>query len=166
MASWLPASLPIILDMKVGRPLDADVCLSRPSLRRLTPGDGYLEALIQPNVLPVYSDITHIDEAGLATEDGKHYDVDVIVCATGFDMAWTPHFELLGVDGVRIQDAWHPIPNPYLGMAAPGFPNYWVMNGPRGNLCNGTVCGLESSREEVCGSKRRALTIATGDTLP
>lgn len=165
MASWLPVSLPIILDMKVGRRLDAEICLSRPSLRRLTPGDGYLEALIQPNALPVYSDIIRIDEAGLVTEDGKHYDVDIIVCATGFDMAWTPHFELLGVDGVRIQDAWHPDPNPYLGMAAPGFPNYWVMNGPRGNLCNGTVSSLESPHKEVCRSKCRTLTIAIGDTM-
>jgi len=27
----------------------------------------------------------------------------------------------------------------YLSMAAPGFPNYFVVNGPRGNLANGTV---------------------------
>ncbi|KAI7182438.1 hypothetical protein KC363_g8772 [Hortaea werneckii] len=107
--------------------------------RRLTPGDGYLEALVQPNTQPIYSDITHIDATGLTTEDGQHHTADVIICATGFDMAWTPHFELRGVDGIRIHDAWSPSPNCYLGLAAPGFPNYWVMNGPRGNLCNGTV---------------------------
>jgi len=143
MACWLPVSSPSIPNLRVSLSFDADICLSRSTFRRLTPGDGYLEALVQPNALPVYSDITHIDKAGLVTEDGKHYDVDVIVCATGFDMAWTPHFELLGVDGIRIQEAWHPVPNPYLGMTAPGFPNYWVMNGPRGNLCNGTVSGLQ-----------------------
>lgn len=106
---------------------------------RLTPGDGYLEALVQPNTQPVYSDISRVDATGLTTEDGQHHAADVIICATGFDMAWTPHFELRGVDGIRIQDAWSPSPNCYLGLAAPGFPNYWVMNGPRGNLCNGTV---------------------------
>jgi len=106
---------------------------------RLTPGDGYLEALIQPNVEPVYADITSINKSGLTTEDGQHYEVDVIICATGFDMAWTPHFSLKGSDGIDIRDAWKDVPNCYLGLGAPGFPNYFVMNGPRGNLCNGTV---------------------------
>jgi len=106
---------------------------------RLTPGDGYLEALIQPNVEAVYSDIVSIDKTGLTTEDGTHHEVDIIICATGFDMAWTPHFKLHGINGLDIRDSWNPVPNCYLGIAAPGFPNYWVMNGPRGNLCNGTV---------------------------
>lgn len=107
--------------------------------RRITPGDGYLEALINPNVDPVYAEITEVQTGGLRTEDGAFHEVDVIICATGFDMAWTPHFELVGSHGLRLKDAWQPHPNSYLGIAAPGFPNYWVMNGPRGALCNGTV---------------------------
>jgi len=82
MASWLPASSPIGPDLAVSRSFDADICLSRPTLRRLTPGDGYFEALVQPNVLPVYSEITHIDEAGLVTEDGEHYNAEV--CTINF----------------------------------------------------------------------------------
>ncbi|EUC47349.1 hypothetical protein COCMIDRAFT_90164 [Bipolaris oryzae ATCC 44560] len=110
-----------------------------PGCRRLTPGDGYLEALVQPNVTNIFDDIQSINETGLTTNDGKHHQVDVIVCATGFDMAWTPHFGLTGVDGVDIKKAWSPLPQCYLGIAAPEFPNYWVMNGPRGALGNGTV---------------------------
>jgi len=109
----------------------------------LTPGDGYLEALIQPNVEPVYTDITSINKSGLTTEDGQRYEVDVIICATGFDMAWAPHFNLKGTNGIDIHDAWKDVPNCYLGLGAPGFPNYFVMNGPRGNLCNGTVSVLK-----------------------
>lgn len=123
---------------------------------RLTPGDGYLEALIQTNVEPIYSDIKLIDEQGLVTEDGEHHDVDIIVCATGFDMAWTPHFDLRGRDNVRIQDAWSPYPNCYLGLAAPGFPNYFIMNGPRGNLCNGTV-SPNRDRSSTIGHSHSAL---------
>ena len=72
-------------------------------------------------------------------EDGSFHEVDTIVCATGYDLAWTPHFELIGREGRNIKDAWAEFPKCYLGMAAPGFPNYYVMNGPRGNLANGTV---------------------------
>lgn len=124
--------------------------------RRITPGDGYLEALIQENVEPVYEEIVSICSNGLHTADGKFHEVDIIVCATGFDMAWTPHFELLGVDGENIKDSWSPVPNCYLGMAAPGFPNYFVMNGPRSNLGNGTVLPcLETEIEYVIKAAKK-----------
>ena len=71
--------------------------------------------------------------------DGVSHNVDMIICATGYDLAWTPHFKLVGRDGREIGDAWSKMPKCYLGMGAPGFPNYYVMNGPRGNLANGTV---------------------------
>jgi len=105
----------------------------------LTRGDGYLEALIQPNVEPVYTDITSINKSGLAIENGQHYEVDVIICATGFEMAWAPHFSLEGTNGIDIRDPWKDVPNCYLGLGAPGFLNYFVLKSLRGNLCNDTV---------------------------
>lgn len=81
------------------------------------------------------------------------------MCATGFDMAWTPHFELLGLNGVDIKKSWSPTPNCYLGVGAPGFPNYFVMNGPRGNLCNGTVLPcLETEIEFVIKAVKKMQT--------
>jgi cation diffusion facilitator CzcD-associated flavoprotein CzcO len=124
--------------------------------RRLTPGDGYLEALIEPNVQCHFKEIASINETGLTLEDGSRQEVDVIICATGFDMAWTPHFKLHGINGVDIKDAWSPIPQSYMGIAAPGFPNYWVMNGPRGNLGNGTVLPcLETQIEYVIAAAKK-----------
>lgn len=124
--------------------------------RRLTPGDGYLEALVKDNVEPVYEEIDRIAPNGIHTADGQFYEVDVIVCATGFDMAWTPHFKLLGRNGLDIKDSWKPVPNCYLGVAAPGFPNYFVMNGPRSNLCNGTVLPcLETEIEYVIKAAKK-----------
>lgn len=74
-------------------------------------------------------------------------------------MAWTPHFQLTGVNGEDIKHAWSPYPNCYLGMAAPGFPNYFVMNGPRGNLCNGTVLPcLETEIEYVIKAAKKMQT--------
>ncbi|KAF2197053.1 FAD/NAD(P)-binding domain-containing protein [Delitschia confertaspora ATCC 74209] len=55
-----------------------------PLCKRLTPGPGYIEALMDPkvNVIPIA--ISHIDEKGVYTSDGVHHPVDAIVCATGF----------------------------------------------------------------------------------
>lgn len=124
--------------------------------RRLTPGDGYLEALIEANVECHFKEISSINDTGLILEDGSHQEVDIIICATGFDMAWTPHFKMHGINGVDIKDAWSPEPQSYMGIAAPGFPNYWVMNGPRGNLGNGTVLPcLETQIEYVIAAAKK-----------
>ena len=45
--------------------------------RRITPGQGYLESFLLPNVHLTQSPITKISEKGLHTADGKFYDVDV-----------------------------------------------------------------------------------------
>ncbi|KAK6197189.1 battenin CLN3 protein [Pestalotiopsis sp. IQ-011] len=117
--------------------------------RRLTPGPDYLEALIASNVEALYADITSIDASGLKTaDDGQHHAVGVFICATGFDLAWTPHYPIVGRNGKSLQEAWAPWPNCYLGVAAPGFPNYWQMNGPRGNLGNGPVLSAVETQAE------------------
>lgn len=56
--------------------------------RRLTPGEGYLESFLLPNVHLTQSPIKHITETGIQTED-EFIELDVIVCATGFDVCLT-----------------------------------------------------------------------------
>ena len=45
--------------------------------RRITPGDGYLESFLLPNVKLTQSPISFISEKGLHTADGKFHEVDV-----------------------------------------------------------------------------------------
>lgn len=77
-----------------------------PGCRRISPGDGYLEALVQPNVEPVFSDITKIVGEGLVTADGKLYKADILVCATGFNVAFKPAFKVVNGNGKSIDDDW------------------------------------------------------------
>lgn len=56
-----------------------------PGCRRLTPGPGYLEALVQDNVEFVGSGISRVDEGGLWGVDGRYHKVDAIIYATGFE---------------------------------------------------------------------------------
>lgn len=107
--------------------------------RRLTPGDGYLEALVQPNVTRVFNEIDRITSEGLITDDGTLHEVDVIICATGFNVGFTPSFKLQGLESRVIQREWEKEPRCYLGLSAPHFPNYFTILGPRGPWGNGPL---------------------------
>jgi cation diffusion facilitator CzcD-associated flavoprotein CzcO len=57
-----------------------------PGCRRLTPGPGYLEACCEDNVDFVSTPIKCVHEDSIETVDGKIRKVDMIICATGFDV--------------------------------------------------------------------------------
>lgn len=52
--------------------------------RRLTPNNYYLETIVPKNVTATMSKIDHIYKTGIETVDSKHYNLDAIICATGF----------------------------------------------------------------------------------
>lgn len=97
--------------------------------RRLTPGDGYLEALQEPNVTMEMSPIHEITDKGIVSAASAE-EFDIIVCATGFDVSFSPFWELVGNDGIRLADQWRENPEAYFGICAPNIPNYFIFNGP------------------------------------
>jgi cation diffusion facilitator CzcD-associated flavoprotein CzcO len=94
-----------------------------------------------------FSTRLQITEKGLKTESGDLHEVDIIICVTGFDVRFVPGFSLTGFDGKSIQKDWAQEPNCYLGIAAPHFPNYFIVLGPRGPWGNGP---LLASLETMC----------------
>ena len=105
--------------------------------RRLTPGINYLETLVSEKVSIVYGDVKQITERGCVCDDGKEYPVDVLICATGFDVSFRPRFPIIGSNGKNLADVWADEPKSYLGLAAPGFPNYFIFAGPNNPVGNG-----------------------------
>lgn len=99
-------------------------------LSRLTPGHGYLEALVEDNVTVVGHGIRRFTPDGIETTDGTLFKVDVIVCATGFDTTYRPSFNVLGRHGRDLRDVWAKEPRSYMSIAASGFPNYFSMFAP------------------------------------
>jgi cation diffusion facilitator CzcD-associated flavoprotein CzcO len=110
-----------------------------PGCRRISPGDGFLEALVKPNVRPVFSGIKKITENGIITEDGEEHKFDIIVCATGFQVAFKPAFKVINGEGKSIDEDWADGPNLYFGVSAPRFPNYYTIVGPGATWSNGTL---------------------------
>ena len=94
----------------------------------------YFETYNRANVTLVdihTAPITEITETGIRTEDG-HFDVDIIVYATGFD-AMTGSFNRIdfrGRSGQKLKEKWAAGPLTYLGLSVAGFPNLFMITGP------------------------------------
>ena len=108
-----------------------------PGCRRLTPGEGYLETLILPHVTTVHEEIVRVTPKGVVTADGTEHEVDILACATGFYTQFLPHFKITGIGGQVMQDSKEP--NVYASIGSPGYPNYFIVNGPRGNWGQGCI---------------------------
>jgi cyclohexanone monooxygenase len=102
--------------------------------KRLCVDTGYYETYNRDNVTLVDVSTTPIEkiaEHGVLV-DGRAYDLDVIVFATGFD-AMTG--ALLRIDirngaGESLRDKWRHGPVSFLGLSVAGFPNLFTITGP------------------------------------
>ena len=74
------------------------------------------------------------------TEDGAELDVDVVVCATGYAAAdYLGQIDVVGESAASLHDTWSDGAYAYLGMAVPGFPNFFMLYGPNTNVGSNSV---------------------------
>ncbi len=102
--------------------------------KRLCVDTGYFETYNRPNVK-----LVDISKAGIeritpngVVANGEEYEVDIIVCATGF-AAMTGSYDKIdirGRDGLKLTKAWEAGPRTYLGLSTVGFPNFFMVTGP------------------------------------
>ena len=109
-------------------------------LKRPPLGHFYYEAFNRPNVDLVdvkTTPIERITEKGLVV-DGKEYEVDVIIFATGFDAATgaLTAIDLRGRKGRLMKDEWKDGARTHLGITVDGFPNLFVISGPQTPFAN------------------------------
>ncbi|KAF8505034.1 4-hydroxyacetophenone monooxygenase [Hysterangium stoloniferum] len=101
--------------------------------RRIWDTDGsYLKSLCAPNVHLTKDPIIEILPHAVRTAT-KTYPVDVIICATGFDLKDSiGPIKIYGREGRLLNDHWQNVggPSAYNGMAVHGFPNFIMLFGP------------------------------------
>lgn len=108
--------------------------------KRLVFSSDYLPALARPNVEVVTSPARALRSRSVVTEDGTECEVDVVVCATGYAAAdYLGQIEVTGEDAITLKQAWRDGPRAYLGMAMPGFPNFFMLYGPNTNVGSNSV---------------------------
>ena len=114
-----------------------------PGCRRPTPAPGYLQALVADNATIFTDPIGEITAKGFTDHEGTEHEVDVIICATGFDTSWIPRFPFVA-HGKDLRDIWSGGDNvtSYLSVAIPNFPNHFSFCGPYGPLGHGSFMPL------------------------
>lgn len=107
--------------------------------KRLTPGPGYLDALVADNVNFVSDDLECFTENGIRTKTGEEYELDAVICATGFDTSNVPGFPIIGAGGVNLQDAWKGEARTYLGTTVADMPNFFSILGTQTGVGSGSL---------------------------
>ncbi|MCJ1309536.1 hypothetical protein MMC25_003196 [Agyrium rufum] len=135
-----------------------------PLCKRLTPGPGYLEALTEDNVDVIPTAIETITETGVRTTDGKHREVDAIICATGFDTSFRNRFPIYGESGIKLGDKWADRAETYLSIMTDDFPNLFMSLGPNSGTGTGNLLVMIERYTEYaakCLSKLQTENILT-----
>jgi 4-hydroxyacetophenone monooxygenase len=99
----------------------------------------WYRTLKRPNVELVSGPVGRVEADAVVDADGGRHEADVIVLATGFQAArMLAPMEVRGRGGVSLREVWgEDDPRAYLGVTAPGFPNFFMLYGPNTNLGHG-----------------------------
>jgi 4-hydroxyacetophenone monooxygenase len=91
---------------------------------------GFYDTLKKPNVKIVRGAISACDAEAVILDDGTRIEADVLLLSTGYKLQFGRQFEIQGVGGRTLTDAFTPHPFSYHGMLIPEFPNFIFMGGP------------------------------------
>jgi len=122
--------------------------------KRPTFHDEFLPAFNLPNIHLVDTaphGVQQINKTGIV-HDGKQYDLDVLIYATGFQWMGTSSFNMvIGREGQTLREKWEKEGvKTFLGVHSQGFPNLFIMSGPQGGGGQfNFIVGLESHTDYV-----------------
>ncbi|KAL2060117.1 hypothetical protein VTL71DRAFT_9939 [Oculimacula yallundae] len=118
------------------------LCPTELYARRPLCDSGYYEQFNRENVDIVdikTNPITELTTTGIKMSDGTLHELDVIICATGFDAVDGSYARIAikGRNGESLKARWTKlIPTSYLGIMVPNFPNLFMIGGPNGPYSN------------------------------
>jgi 4-hydroxyacetophenone monooxygenase len=100
--------------------------------KRIVMDTDWLSMFLKDNVALENGGIDHISAHGIHMQDGGFHEADVIIFATGYNVArMAGYLDIVGRDACNLQDLWgDEDPEAYLGLMIPKFPNYFHILGP------------------------------------
>jgi cyclohexanone monooxygenase len=113
--------------------------------KRICIDSGYYQTFNRDNVELVdvsETPIERLTETGMVA-NGREFEFDAIVFATGFDAMTGTLFnvDIRGRGGIALKKKWEAGPRTYLGLMSESFPNMFIITGPgspsvKGNMIN------------------------------
>lgn len=99
--------------------------------KRVLLSNNYFKSLDNANVDVITGGLQEVKSHSVIAADGKEYDVDVIVLATGFETTDSPLAKgIFDGQGRSMESIWGGSPQAYLGTTVSGFPNLFIILGP------------------------------------
>jgi 4-hydroxyacetophenone monooxygenase len=130
--------------------------------KRLLMDNGWYRMLRNPKVRLVTDRVKQVHADRLVTCDCSEYPADLLVLATGFDVVhFLTSFEAYGRDGRSLREVWDDDnARAYLGLAVPGFPNFFSLYGPNTQVGHGgsLIFVVEMQMRYVIGLLQAMLT--------
>jgi len=109
----------------------------RAGCKRLIMADGFYANMQQPHMDVVTERIERIETTGIRTADGTLHELDVLVLATGFNAhQFMRPMQMVGVDGITLEQFWADSVRAYRSICMPGFPNFFMLMGPQSPVGN------------------------------
>jgi 4-hydroxyacetophenone monooxygenase len=129
--------------------------------KRMLMDNGWYRTMTRDNVRLVSDGIARVEGNAVVTADGTRHEADILVVCTGFDAVnLLSSFKLVGKGGRSVREAWDADgAQAYLGVATPGFPNFFMLAGPNTALGHGgsVVALLETQVRYVMGLLKQTL---------
>lgn len=105
--------------------------------KRLIFCSNFYPAISRDNANLCTAGIERIETKGVRSADGQLHELDVLILATGFDVAkFVLPTQVIGEDGRDLETFWNGTPRAHRSVGVPGFPNFWMVEGPTGPVGN------------------------------
>ncbi len=111
--------------------------------KRILFSNDWYPALAREHVDVVTHAVTAVEPSGVRTDDGTLHEADVIIWGTGFAATgFLAGIEVTGSAGRDLHAEWKDGAHAHLGLAVPGFPNFFCIYGPNTNLGGSSIIAM------------------------
>jgi len=134
--------------------------------KRVLPSSSYFPTMQRDDVTLVTDAIVRVVPGGVETADGTVHDLDVLICATGFDATgWLKGIDVVGREERPLAEAWAGGARAHLGITVSGFPNLFLLYGPNTNQPGNSLIFILEAQAAYAVRGIKAMTRAGATSL-
>ncbi len=124
--------------------------------KRILQSNDWYRALVKDNVT-VTGGVSKIEAGAIVDVDGNAHEADVLILATGFEIASVPISEhIIGQSGKTLAEVWAGSPQGFHGTVMPDCPNMFLMFGPNLAISSSAFIIIEAQLGYITDALKKA----------